>query len=149
MSNPDEPVELLRILVIADVWCQIDGLCAEVKRHLGDRDGDVLVIAPALTGRLHTITGDLDAERQSARGRLDFVVRRLKDHGVAARGEVGDPDPVMAIGDGLAGFAAQKIVVVTETEGHENWRERGLTERLDEAHGVPIHHLTVQHDLAL
>lgn len=143
-----ETTQPLRVLVVADIWCQIDGLCAHVRNQLDGREGEILVLAPALAGRVHTMTSDLDAELRKAHDRLNTVLKRLEDHGVIARGEVGDPDPLTAIEDVLDQFPAEKILVVTEAEGHQNWRERGLTKRL-EGHGIPIHHLTVEHDIAL
>ena len=136
-----------RVLVVADIWCQIDGLCAQVRGELDKRDADVLVITPALAGRVHTMTSDLDAEINKAKERLSDVLRRLNEHGVPAQGEVGDPDPAQAVEDTLVEFAAEKILIVTETRNHENWREHALSERL-EKHKLPIHHLVVAHDIA-
>lgn len=143
-----EQADEIRVLVVADVWCRIDGLCAEVRGQLDRGTGEVLVLAPALAGRLHTMTSDLDTEFHVAQQRLDAVLERLDEHGVTARGEVGDANPVIAIDDVLARFPAERILVVTETAGHENWRERGLTERLHK-HGLAVHHLTVEHDNVL
>jgi hypothetical protein len=145
MHNPAEPV---RVLVVADVWCQIDGLCAEVHGQLPDGKGEVVVIAPALTRRLHTLVTDIDAELRRAQERLDNVLSRLEQHGVVARGEVGDADPELAIDDILAQFAADKIVLVTETRDHRNRHERKLVEHLED-YRLPIRHIVVDHDVAL
>jgi nucleotide-binding universal stress UspA family protein len=136
-----------RVLVVADIWCQIDGLCAHVRDELDQSEADVLVVAPALAGRLHTMTSDLDTEMSEAKQRLEDVLRRLNEHGVPARGEIGDPNPAQAIEDVLAEFEAEKIVIVTETSDHENWREHALAERLQK-HGLPVTHLLVAHDIA-
>jgi hypothetical protein len=136
-----------RVLVVADIWCQIDGLCAQVRDELDRDEADVLVVAPALAGRLHTMTSDIDTETNEAKHRLEDVLSRLNHHGIPARGEIGDPNPAQAIEDVLAEFATEKIIIVTETSSHENWREHALTERL-EKHGLPVSHLLVAHDLA-
>ena len=137
----------MRLLVVADIWCQIDGLCDRVRNELDDRDSDVLVIAPPLASRAHTFVSDTDRETQAAKDRLDDVLKRLKQHGVEARGLVGAHDPMLAIDDALAEFPAEKVIVVTDTSDHQNWREKRLPAYL-EGLGVPTIRLIVPHDLA-
>ena len=137
----------VRLLVVADIWCQIDGLCDQVRNELDDRDSDVLVIAPPLASRVHTFASDTDRETQAARDRLDDVLKRLKQHGVEARGLVGAHDPILAIDDALAEFPAEKVIVVTETSDHQNWREKRLPSYL-EGLDVATIRLVVPHDLA-
>lgn len=137
----------MRLLVVADIWCQIDGLCAQVRSELDDRDSDVLVIAPPLASRVHTFTSDTDKETEAASERLADVLKRLKEHGVEARGEVGAHDPVIAIGDALAEFPAEKVIVVTDSSDHEHWRERSLPAYLDGL-DLPTIRLVVPHELS-
>ena len=137
----------MRLLVVADVWCQIDGLCDQVRNELDDRDSDVLVIAPPLASRVHTFASDTDPETEAARDRLADVLKRLKEHGVEARGLVAAHDPTLAIDDALAEFPAEKIIVVTDTGDHENWREKRLPAYL-EGLDVPTIRVVVRHDLA-
>lgn len=135
------------LLVVADIWCQIDGLCAQVRSELDDRDPDVLVVAPPFTSRLSTFASDTDDETGAAKDRLADVLRRLKEHGVEARGLVGAHDPKLAIDDALGQFPAEKVLVVTDTADNENWREKDLPayfEGLD----IPSVRLIVPHDLA-
>ena len=135
------------LLVVADVWCKVDGLCDRVRAELAGEDGSVLVLAPPLTGRLHTHLSDTDGETAAARQRLDDVLRRLRDHGVVAHGQIGDADPIIAIDDVLATFPAEEIVLVTEADGHQNWRERRLPEYLWKL-GIPARHWVVPHEQA-
>lgn len=106
-----------------------------------------MVIAPALAGRLHTLTDDIDQERTHARERLEDVIARLERHGLSARGEIADKDPVLAIRDALAALPADKIVLVTEAEDHQNWKETDISEKCEQF-GLSVQHLTVIHDLA-
>lgn len=55
--------DCLRVLVVADVWCQIDGLCDQVKAELDRANTEVFVVAPALVGPVRSFYGDIDAER--------------------------------------------------------------------------------------
>jgi hypothetical protein len=135
------------LLVLADVWCRVEGLCDEVLRRAGDADR-VLVVAPALAGRLHTLTDDTDRESEVAHARLDNVLARLEQQGVRAEGRVAGQDPALALEDALDGFAATEVIVVTDDHDHANWSERGLTARIARP-GLPVTRLTVAHEQVL
>lgn len=135
------------LLVLADVWCQVEGLCDEVLRRACDA-GRVLVVAPALAGRVHTWTNDTDRESEIAQARLENVLARLEQHGVRAEGRVAAQDPALAVEDALDVFAATEVIVVTEDHEHANWSERGLTSRIARP-GLPVTRLTVAHEKAL
>lgn len=143
----DSNTEPDRVLVVADIWCQVDGLCDQVREEVGDSDPEVLVIAPPLASRLHTFASDTDEETEAARRRLADVLRRLERHGVRARGRLGAHDPALAIDDALAQFPAQKIILITDTSEHENWREHRLPSYL-EGLDLPFLRLIVPHELA-
>lgn len=135
------------LLVLADVWCRVEGLCDEVTRRVSEA-GRVLVVAPALASRLHYWMDDTERECEIAQGRLQKVLARLEQHGVRAEGRVGAQDAALAVEDALAGFAATEVIVVTEDHEHENWSERGLTARIARP-GLPITRLTVAHEQVL
>jgi GABA permease len=63
-----------------------------------------------------------------------------------ARGEVGDSDPVQAIGDALRTFAPDEIVISTHPEGRSNWLERGVVNHARERFDVPLTHVVVDLD---
>jgi hypothetical protein len=77
---------------------------------------NVLVIAPAVNSRLRRWLSDDDDARRMAEERLEAYVDRLECAGVRTSGRVGDADPVQAIADALATFAAGAIVVAARSE---------------------------------
>ncbi len=79
-------------------------------------DAEVLVIAPALNSWLRRWVSDEDTARRRAEERLARYVDHLKRCGVHARGRVGDSDPLQAIADALPMFAADEIVIASESE---------------------------------
>lgn len=79
-------------------------------------DAEVLVIAPALNSRLRRWLSDEDGARRRADERADACVHRLERAGAHVRGSVGDADPVQAIADALATFAADEIVIAAHPE---------------------------------
>jgi hypothetical protein len=135
------------LLVLADVWCRLEGLCDEVLRRAADA-GRVLVVAPALASRLHYWTDDTDRESEIAQTRLEKVLARLEQHGIRAEGRVGTQDPALAVEDALDGFAATEVIVITDDHEHANWSERGLTARITRP-GLAVTRLTVAHEQAL
>lgn len=144
---PDPADRSPHLLVLADVWCRVDGLCDEVLRRAGDA-GSVLVVAPALASRLHTWTNDTDRESKIAQSRLENVLARLEQHGVRAEGRVASQDPALAVEDALDGFPATELIVLTDDHEHANWSERGLTARIARP-GLAVTRLTVGHEHVL
>jgi hypothetical protein len=135
------------LLVLADVWCRVEGLCDEVIRRAGQA-GRVLVVVPALASRLHTWTNDTDRETEIAQARLENVLGRLAQQGVRAEGRIADQDPVLAVEDALDGFAATEVILVTNDQEHANWAESGLTARIARP-GLAVTRLTLAHEQVL
>jgi hypothetical protein len=130
-----------RILVIANRTCPCPALADEVAARAGDPPGEVLVVAPALNARLRHWVSDVDGAIAAARERLDRAVANLSEHGIAARGVVGDSDPLVAIEDALVDFGATEIVLSTHPPGRSNWLEKNLPERAAERFDLPIAHV--------
>ena len=90
----------------------------------------VCVVAPALNSRLRHWLSDVDASLRDAEERLAQSLANLG----AARGWVGDADPVQAVADALRFFGADAIAVV----GDGHWLARDLPRRLRERFGLPV-----------
>jgi hypothetical protein len=126
-----------RILVIANRTCPCPLLTDEVARRA---PAEVLVVAPALNSRLRHWLSDVDDALSRAGERLTLAVAALRVRGIAARGEIGDANPLLAIEDALAAFAADEIVIATLPPGRSSWLERGLIEKAARF-GLPVAHL--------
>ena len=133
------------LLLIANRTCPCPDVLEEVRRRA--TDGEVLVVAPALNRRLAHYVSDTDAAVRAARERLDRAIGWLVEAGIKARGEVGDADPVLAIGDALAGFPATEIGISTHPPDRSNWLEKDIVRRAGECSGLPIVHLVSHYDL--
>jgi hypothetical protein len=136
-----------RILVVANRTCPCPALADAVAARAGAPAADVLVVAPALNGRLRHWVSDVDGAIAAAHERLDRAVANLRDRGVAARALVGDSDPLVAIEDALADFPATEIIVSTHPPGHSNWLEKKLPERAATRFDLPLTHLTSSYGL--
>ncbi|HET7513756.1 MAG TPA: hypothetical protein VFJ60_03035 [Gaiella sp.] len=141
-----EPVR--KILVVANET--VAG--GELHELLGHRaegvSEDILVVCPALNSKLNTWTSDEDGARAAAQARLDASLTRLRGAGIAARGEIGDGDPLQALEDALRVFPADEVVVSTHPPGRSNWLELGVVEQARLRFDVPVTHVVVDLDAA-
>jgi hypothetical protein len=135
-----------RILVIANETVGGHTLRSMILEKSLDVREEVLVVVPALNSPLRHWVSDEDDARAAAQERLETSIAKLADAGVAARGEVGDGDPLQAMEDALRTFGADEIIISTHPEGRSNWLERGVVEKARERFAVPITHVVV--DLA-
>jgi hypothetical protein len=132
-----------RILVVANETVTGRELLDELRQRTAAGDAEVLVVAPALNSRLHYLFADVDHARELAEQRLAGSLEALRGGGVAARGAVGDSNPVQAIEDALAEFPADEIVISTHPPERSNWLEKKTVERARERFDLPITHVVV------
>ncbi|MDQ3067139.1 MAG: universal stress protein [Actinomycetota bacterium] len=135
-----------RILVIANETVGGDELLSILRRKSEGVSEQVLVVCPALNSQVRTWASDEDGARAAAERRLDASLAQLSSYGVAARGEVGDGDPLQAIEDALRTFGADEIVISTHPEGRSNWLERNVVGAARSRFDVPITHVVVDLD---
>jgi hypothetical protein len=130
------------VLVLANEALSGEALCERILGEDHERV-EVDVLAPVLTSRLHQGVSDIDRELEQARGRLERSLAWAHEHGILARGEVGDPSATTAIEDELRDFGADEVIVVTHARERESWQEHGELERLRRELNVPVTHVTV------
>jgi GABA permease len=132
-----------RILVIANETVESELLAHAIRAKEASQ---VLIVAPALNGRVRHWTSDDDDAHAAADERLRRSLDRLAASGIPANGMVGDADPLQAAADALRVFPAEELVVATHPEGRSNWLARGVVERARRRFGLPVMHLVVDRD---
>ena len=80
---------------------------------------EVLVIVPALAGRVEALTGAVDDRRHDAESTAETLGEKL-----GARAEVGADDPALAVEDALRVFGADEVLVVGGGDMVDAIRER-------------------------
>jgi hypothetical protein len=135
-----------RILVIASETVGGETLRDRIRERSEGVRAEVLVVAPALNTPIRHWASDEDGARATAESRLEESLERLRAGGVAARGEVGDSEPLQAIEDALRTFGADEIIISTHPEGRSLWLERGVVTAARERFAVPITHVVVDLD---
>ena len=106
-------------------------------RALIDAADEILVITPALPGRLDWLASDTDKAREQADERLRAVLGQLGEVEGEVRGEVGADDPLLAFEDALRDFEADHILIGLRSDDRSGWQERGLVEALFEKFAIP------------
>ncbi|MBA2462749.1 MAG: universal stress protein [Actinobacteria bacterium] len=132
-----------RILVVANETVGGAALLEVLRRKSEGVREQVLVVCPALNTPMRHWASDDDGARAAAQQRLDASLAQLAREGIAARGEVGDGDPLQAMEDALRTFGADEIVISTHPEGRSHWLERNVVGQARERFDVPITHVVV------
>jgi hypothetical protein len=87
-----------------------------------------------------------EAVRESAQVRVDLALEAVAGEGIAATGEVGDPDPFLATMDAIAERRPDEIILSTHPAVHSGWLRRDLVERIENASGLPVEHIVTDLD---
>jgi hypothetical protein len=117
------------VLVVANETVADPALKEKILERARYADATVHVVCPALNSRLRHWCSDDDAARARAGERLDASLLALWSEGIAAEGEIGDSDPVVALQDGLARYRPDEVIVSTHPPGRSNWLEKGVVEK--------------------
>ena len=134
-----------RVLLLANETLAGSGVLDEVSRHADPGTSDVLVVAPRLAkGRLsHFFDGDASEARERARSRLEDTVVALRARGFDAHGDIGDPNPLLALMDTAWSFAPDVVIISTHPPERSQWLENSVVTRARERLAMPIHHIVV------
>lgn len=135
-----------RLLVIANATCAGSDLFREIRERADEGETEVLVVAPALSSRLHYWVPDEDTGMKAARQRLATSVERCEAAGIPVRGALGDVDPLAATDDLVRTLHPDEIIIATHPTSEANWLENGLAVQARARFTVPITHIEVDGD---
>jgi hypothetical protein len=113
----------------------------------GGGDVDLRVVVPAVEANaFHHTLGDIDEPRREAEARLERVLEELRANGIAAAGEVGDPDPIQAAQDALLKRPMDEIVIFEHEGTQARWFEEGLLEKAEAGLDPPLRMVVLRAD---
>jgi hypothetical protein len=126
------------IAVVTDTL-QGDAPAEEISHSTDGEGGGVRVVVPAVEASplRHTL-GDVDEPRERAEQRLQATLRNLRQKGIEASGEIGDPDPVQAAQDALLKAPADEILFFEHGDKEARWFEGDLFEHAKESLEPPL-----------
>src|SRR6266508_2759834 len=133
------------ILVVASETLAGEELRREL-RAAGAAGVELDVLAPILASRSHYLASDVDREGEEARERLAASLAWAAEQGFAAKGEVGDPDPLLAIEDELRDFGADEVIIVTRLRERTSWLAGRMLGHLERELDVPVRQIAVADD---
>jgi hypothetical protein len=119
---------------------------AFLRNTLGDEvnGAEVLVVSPATNqSKVAFWVSDPDEAIAEAETAQTDTVERLEEEGVDAAGQVGESDPVQAVDDALATFAADRILFVAHPEGDRDYREDEALAEAEKRWGIPLTHAVI------
>lgn len=132
------------ILVIANQTIGGAKLLDAIKAKVDAADGDarVVIAVPRVPPAHGNIIYD-DAVFEAAQVRIDLARRFLREAGISAIGEVGDPDPYTAAMDAIGEHQPDEVIVSTLPATSSGWMRRDLVERIGDDSGLPVEHVVV------
>jgi hypothetical protein len=132
------------ILVVANETIGGRKLLEEIKSRSGD-DVRFVLCVPQTRPRAGLVIYD-DAVFDAAQARVDLALEVVRDMGIRAIGEVGDPDPYTATIDAVHEYRPAEIIISTYPETRSGWLRRDLLDRVSEATGLPVTHVITDVD---
>jgi hypothetical protein len=134
------------ILVVANETLGGRELLDAVRERAGS-DVRFVLCVPQNRPRSGLVIYD-DAVFDAAQVRVDLALEVIRDMGIRAIGEVGDPDPFTATIDAVREYRPEEIIISTYPETRSGWLRRDLIERVTEATGLPVTHIVNDIDSA-
>jgi hypothetical protein len=128
----------MRLLVLTDDPSAETKLREPLEEISAGEHLEVKVVAPLRPeSTLDLVTGDIDEAKGAAEDRAERAAEESERASTVARarGEVGDADQLLAIGDALAEFGAEQIVLVDPDD-------EGLAAAARERFGLPVTELS-------
>lgn len=119
----------------------------QIRRSVNGEGVELRVVVPAVEASpfRHTL-GDVDEPRHQAEERLQRCLETLRRNGIAASGEVGDPDPVQSAQDALLLAPADEVLIFEHETAQARWFEDGLLARAQEGIEPPLRMVVLHSD---
>jgi hypothetical protein len=134
-----------RVLVIAEQALRGEELCRQLQ-SVGGAGVELDVLAPVMASRSHHWASDVDRERAEAQARLEASLAWAAEQGFAANGEVGDPDPLVAIEDELRDAGADELIIVADRRERTSWLARRMLGHLTRELEIPVREIVLDNE---
>jgi hypothetical protein len=129
-----------RYLIVANQTLAAEPLVSRMRELARAAPSSFHVVVPATPPRDHIWTEG--EARATARSRLDAALARFAELGAEVEGEVGDGNPMLAIGDALRDHGPfDEIVISTLPRGLSKWLKVDLPHRAEASFGLRVTHV--------
>jgi hypothetical protein len=133
------------VLVVANETLGGRALLQKIKEKAAEDELHLVVCVPRTNPRQGNIIYE-EAVFDAAQVRIDLARKIMREEGIEAIGEVGDPDPYTAAMDAIAEYRPDEVIISTHPAASSGWLRRDLIERISEATHLPVEHVTVDLD---
>jgi hypothetical protein len=117
----------------------------EIRRGASGDGVEVRLVVPAVEeSAFRHLMGDVDGPACHAEEVLAASLSSLRRRGIAASGEVGDSDPVLAAQDALREGPADEVLIFEHGGERTPWFEDGLFERAQEELAPPLRMVVIE-----
>jgi hypothetical protein len=113
----------------------------DLIRELADAGPSAFHVLVPAAPSTHHLTWTDERARSLAHARLIAMLDRLARLGVVATGEIGDAQPLLAMGDVLRSRDFDAIVLATLPAGISRWLHLELPRRAEDVFGLPVLHV--------
>jgi len=138
-----------RVLIVANQTATSSALITELQAQTKRGNVDFRLVVLALNSHLRHWLSDTDDAVLSARRRGEAALAALESHGLPISVEIGDSVPLLAIGDALAQFHSDEIVISTLPPNESHWLEHNLVNLARLSFKVPVRHVIAGEEVAL
>jgi hypothetical protein len=129
-----------RYLVVANQTLGGAHLADAVRERMAAGECRFHVLVPATSTAEHAVWTEGEAVALATR-RLEGALSRFRELGAEADGEVGDANPLEAIGDALRESEYDEIILSTLPPGISRWLGQDLVHRVERSSEVPVTHV--------
>ncbi len=136
-----------KYLVVANQTLGGDQLMDEVRWRIARGPGSFYVVVPNTALAAVGAASASEAEHRTtlaAQARLHQALTQLRAVGGEARGDLGDPDPLTAIGDVLEQEPFDEIIISTLPSGLSRWLGMDLPHRVERKFKLPVTTITAK-----
>ncbi|HEY3239377.1 MAG TPA: hypothetical protein VGL92_07435 [Acidimicrobiia bacterium] len=124
-------------LVVANQTLGQPQLIEKLQACMAEGPCRFFLLVPATHAHDHIRFSPAEADA-IAQHRLDGAIARLQRLGADVYGEVGDPSPIVAIGDVLRHREFDELILSTLPPGPSQWLRRGVPEGIAQRFHLPI-----------
>lgn len=138
---------MTRFLVVANQTLAAEPLRRQVRSLMQEGACSFHVVVPATVPREHFTWTEGQAVAL-AKERLDEALEFFRHEGATATGEVGDPNPMLAIEDAMRNHEIDAIVLSTLPAGGSRWLRSNLPRRVARRFDIPMIHVVAETEAA-
>ena len=124
------------VLVVANVTADSDELVGALRERAERGPTRFTLLVPA--------TGGSRGGRDAATARLEAALERLREEGLEVEGQIGDPDPLVAVQEAWDPTSYDDIVVATLPTHASKWLLVDLPHRVERLTGVHVTHVVAE-----